>query len=118
MDLAYWLALSLEPELRRACETEMLSLYHRTLRTRGVRRYPRWLLRLEYRLWMLAFAAGVVSGLGQLDSFAEQGEALEEVLLRRLETALQDAKLSRLLSVPGAWFRFRAWIDRRRGLAA
>lgn len=115
MDLAYWLALSLTRNVRRACEQEMLALYHRTLRAHGVRRYPRWLLKLEYRFWMLIFVGGVVSGLGQLDAFADQGEALEETLLLRLEAALQDAKLDRLLALFGLWYRLRAWVDRKRG---
>jgi thiamine kinase-like enzyme len=116
-DIANWLALSVDADERRACEMEMLRLYHRTLRECGVKRYPFWQLKLEYRL-TLAGVLGGLAGVGDLlEELTQRGEELSVVMRERVEAALLDWKLPRLFKIWMPWYRLRARLDRMRGIS-
>jgi thiamine kinase-like enzyme len=114
-DVANWLAQSLDIDERRACEREMLHLYHRTLKQNGVRRYPFWQLKLEYRLALLGVLAGLASVGDHLEELTLRGDELLAALHDRIEAALRDWKLPRSLKIWTLWFRLRALLDRVRG---
>jgi hypothetical protein len=113
-DIANWLAQSLDINERRACEQEMLRLYHRTLTQNGVRRYFFWQLRFEYRLALLGVLGGLASVGDHLEELTLRGEELLAVLHDRIEAALRDWKLPRFLKICAFWFRLRAFWDRVR----
>jgi len=114
-DIANWLAQSVDIDERRACEQEMLRLYHRTLKQNGVRRYPFGRLKFEYRLALLGVLVGLASVGDHLEELTLRGDELLAVLHDRIEAALRDWKLPRLLKIWAIWFRLRALWDRVRG---
>jgi thiamine kinase-like enzyme len=116
-DIAYWLSLSLDVEERRACERDLLRLYHSTLKEKGVKRYPFWRLKLEYRLTLLGVLGGLAGVSEHLEVLVEHGQELSEVMRDRIEAALIDWKLPRLLRSWMPWYRLRAVLDRMRGVS-
>ncbi|MEE8338293.1 MAG: phosphotransferase, partial [Dehalococcoidia bacterium] len=109
-DLSYLLALSLDVELRRAHEEELVALYHSTLVEHGVDGYPLSRLKRDYSgalLTLIPFAVVVGSN---LDLTSERGQALAGVAFRRMDAALDDHKAGRLLRMaPWALRVGRAW---------
>ncbi len=61
-DLAYFLSQSLDIEIRRGCEQEILDLYHHGLVAGGVSGYSREMLDLDYRANLLAAMVVAING--------------------------------------------------------
>ena len=98
-DLSYLLALSLDIELRRAYEGDLVALYHATLVGHGVDDYPLSRLKRDYAESLLSLIAFAVIVSGNLDLTSERGQALADAALRRMDAALDDHKAGRLLRI-------------------
>ena len=96
-DLAYLLTGSLETEVRRAHERELLACYHAGLVAGGVKGYSLDDCRDDYRFWvMLGFAWPVVA-IGTLDTANERGVALFRAWVERAMAAMVDWKAWEML---------------------
>jgi len=122
-DLVRFMAISMETELRREMHDELLGLYHDTLVKHGVEGYSTRNLGMDHNLGFVhefAFAVvvhGVSVDLRQnLGDREERWEALEKVIISRLNAALEDQKIGRLLWAAGWLSRFRRLGRRIRGL--
>ncbi len=109
-EVALWLVLSLSVERRRADEAELLRIYHRTLAEHGVTDYRLGKLRRDYRNALLQQLVGAVILAGTLDFGSERGVELITVATERLEAALADHNVDRLLRIaPWALRAQRLW---------
>ncbi len=89
-DLAYFMAISLPVELRRAHEEDLLRLYHDTLLGAGVTGYSMAQLRADYRRSLgSALIAGVFAGT-MLDLSSERALQLVTAIFKRVGAALED----------------------------
>lgn len=88
-DLAYFTATSLEPELRAACEEELVDAYHRALLGYGVTAYDRETCWRDYRLGMPQ--ALLISTLGFAFAAAtDRGDEMVLTMLTRGCRAIRD----------------------------
>ncbi len=109
-DLSYWLALSLTVEVRRAHEDELLQLYHSTLVEHGVVDYKFSQLKRDYAGTLLTLIPFSVVVSNALDLSSERGEALAAAIFSRMDEALADHKVGRLLLIaPWAIRGARLW---------
>lgn len=97
-DLAYFLVLSLEPEVRRAHAEALLDRYHAALTAHGVTDYPREALADDYRLavpLVIAFASlPWMSGEASVTAANQTGlDAMAAAWSRRARAAAQDVDL-------------------------
>lgn len=98
VDLAWFLNQSIDIELRRAHESDLLDLYLAELAANGVTSYDRAQLWEDYKLATLwRFLAPVVACSGDFDMANERGQALAETLLRRNAAAIDDHHLGDLI---------------------
>lgn len=104
-DVARVLCMGMRPEQRRQHERALLRHYHRTLCTHGVRGYPLPRLRMRYRAELLAIVLVTVVVLDGV-KFTEEETA---TYAGRVDAALADAGVSRLLSILGAVLGVRRW---------
>ena len=106
-DLARFVAISLTPEARREVQGDLLKLYHETLVQHGVEGYSMRSLRNDFNLGLineLAFAV-VLAGMDlgrNLGGAEERAEALRTTIAGRLESALVDNKINRII-LAGSW---------------
>jgi hypothetical protein len=111
MDVAYFLARSLDPKDRRAAEGELIRRYHRNLRSNGVEGYTFQESWNDYRLAVLSqFGLGVVLGYALAGETAEETtqsrqEALAAVVSARLIAALRDLRPQEILESQSFWRR-------------
>jgi len=108
-DVAYFLVLSVAPEVRRAHATDLLDRYHAALCANGVAGYSRETLEKDYRLACLLTLAFVSLPLLSAESSGTAANAarlrdLGEVWTRRMMGLVQDLDF--------------AWIEARTGLPA
>lgn len=109
-DLSYWLALSLDVELRREHEHELVALYHSTLVEHGVEGYSLSRLRRDYGGTLLNLLPFGVVASASLDMTSERGQALVDAIFERMDAALADHKAGRLLRIaPWAIRGERLW---------
>lgn len=93
-DLAYFLALSLTVEQRRATEASLLKLYHETLVAHGVGGYSTEDLRSDVVVGLGSPLTMWVIASGMLDFSSERGADLLKQVCERLGTALDDHRFS------------------------
>ena len=96
-DLSYYLTQSVQLEVRRAHEAELLERYFQGLQRHGVHDYTREQLRHDYRLatlYLLDFAVVIAA---TLDLSNERGAAIARALSERACAALDDLECQELL---------------------
>lgn len=96
-DLAYFLALSLTVERRRALEASLMKLYHETLVANGVKRYSAEDLRSDIVVGLGSPLTMWVIASGMLDFSSERGADLLKELWERLGAALDDHRFTACL---------------------
>ena len=89
-DLAFFASGSLEPELRRAVERDLVGRWHRGLVAAGVRGYTAEDAWLDYRLGLVQNLPNPVTAIVAVRPGNERGRALLEVNLRRALGAVRD----------------------------
>jgi hypothetical protein len=96
-DLAYYMAISLPVEQRRAMEPELLNTYHETLLANGVTSYSHEDLLLDFRRGLGSpLRTAVVAG-GMLDFSSERGQQLIQQLSLRIGAMLEDHRFTESL---------------------
>jgi streptomycin 6-kinase len=107
LDVARLMAESVPIDVRRAHEDELLRFYLEQLREHGVSDLSLRRLRSDYREGMVQqLVLSVIANSG-IDFASERGDELIEAMLGRLEAALIDLRVPRLLRVGGWIFRVR-----------
>ncbi len=96
-DVAYFLALSLTVEQRRATEASLLKLYHETLVAHGVGGYSAEDLRSDVAVGLGSPLTMWVIASGMLDFSSERGADLLKQFCERLGAALDDHRFSAYL---------------------
>ena len=96
-DLAYFMSQSLDPDVRRASEREILARYHAGLLAGGVRGYDFGQCLLDYRRSVLFCFVYPVIGGGLGDMANERGHTLARVMAERSATAILDWNAAELL---------------------
>ena len=96
-DVAYFLALSLGVEQRRATEASLLKLYHETLVAHGVGGYSAEDLRSDVAVGLGSPLTMWVIASGMLDFSGARGADLLKQLCERLSAALDDHRFSAYL---------------------
>ncbi len=104
-DVTRVLAMGLRPEVRRAHEEELLRHYHAVLCSHGVRGYSLRTLKQRYRHEMGSQLLVAVIALGALDFEVDRGAMLTELFGTRLNSAIEDLRIDRLLS----WMIVMIW---------
>jgi len=89
-DVAYFIALNLEAEVRRAHEAALLEHYHRVLVEQGVKDYSLNALKDDYVLALLGYLGVAIANVTALDPANERGQELFALLLERSATAVMD----------------------------
>jgi len=107
IDVARFMAESVPTALRREHEDDLLRFYHQQLQEHGVSDLSLRRLRSDYREGMVQQLVLSVIANSNLDFHSERGDELIEVMLGRLEAALIDLRVPRLLRVGGWIFRVR-----------
>jgi thiamine kinase-like enzyme len=96
-DIARWLVQSIPIEQRRATEQGLLVHYHSELVRHGVEGYSLRKLKQEYQLSIVVMYLMFSMGLDDVDHTPERSESLFHVMHERLDAALVDWKVRRLL---------------------
>ncbi len=104
-DVARLLCMGLSVTQRRQHERALLYHYHRALCAHGVRDYPLRRLRFRYRTELVAIVLVTVLVLDGVNLSEDQAETFAG----RLDAALADARVSRLLAALGMVIRVRRW---------
>jgi len=89
-DLIYFVAGAFEPAARRACQDELVALYHETLVAGGVRDYSREALDLDCRRSLVAMAAIFVINGATLPTVNARSVAMIDRTLARGIAAIED----------------------------
>ena len=89
-DFAYFVCQSLQPDLRRAIEEELLKLYVSRLEEAGVKDYSFEQAFQDYRIVVLGCLVYPVTVGGSLDLANERGKALAECMLERNLVAVEE----------------------------
>ena len=89
-DIAYLMAGSLDIEVRRARERELLGIYHQTLVENGVKDYSLEDCTNDYRHCIMLCWCWPVVAIGSLDTANERGVALFHTWAQRGMTAITD----------------------------
>jgi hypothetical protein len=89
IDLAYFLGTSLDTEVRRACERDVVALYHQALTAHGVPDYPAERCWQDYRLAALHGLQVGVFGLGAVKRSA-RGDRMWQVWIDRTCAQVRD----------------------------
>jgi len=90
VDAAYFITGSMEPDMRRKHEDDLLHRYHHQLLEGGVKDYSFEQLKTDYRGYFAGVIAGGVVLLGTLPEGNERGRKLIETSMNRFLTAMQD----------------------------
>lgn len=96
-DVGYFTSQSLQPEVRRQHERDLLRRYHDTLRAQGVNDYTYDQCLEDYRWTLLFCLAYPVMGGGLGDLGNERGMQLVTAMMERSVTAIQDWDAGALL---------------------
>jgi hypothetical protein len=97
-DVAFFMGCSLEPEISRAAEHDLVRHYHATLVERGVRDYAHRECWRDYQLAKLLFVQTMILSIEALEIAGERGAQLGETFVRRLAALLPQDELDDLLS--------------------
>ncbi len=98
-DIAYLMAGSLDIEVRRARERELLGVYHQTLVENGVKDYSLEDCTNDYRHCIMLCWCWPVVAIGSLDTANERGVALFHTWAQRSMTAITDWDAGAMLPV-------------------
>lgn len=96
-DMAYMLTGSLDVDLRRSCEAELLDLHHRTLADNGVSDYSREEAGEDYRLCAMLGWCWPVVAIGSLDMTNDRGVAMFHAWTERSMAAVADLDAAGLI---------------------
>jgi hypothetical protein len=96
-DLAYLLTGSLEIEVRRKHERELLGIYHSRLVAEGVKGYSLDDCLDDYRFWVMLGLAWPVVAIGTLDTANARGVALFKCWIERAMAAIVDWNAQEML---------------------
>ena len=96
-DMAYFIVYCIDPNERRAMETELLKLYHSVLVEQGVVAYDFESCMEDYRLSIAANMLRTVRVGGTFDYSGDRAQALLRTILHRVETALADHRVAELI---------------------
>ncbi len=96
-DMAYFIVYCLDPDERRARETDLLQLYHSVLVEHEVSGYDFDTCVKDYRLSIAANMMRTVRVGGTFDYSGDRAQALIRGILHRVETALADHKVAELI---------------------
>ena len=99
-DLAYLLTGSLEIEVRRKYERDLLGIYHSRLVAEGVKGYSLEACLDDYRFWVMLGLAWPVVAIGTLDTANERGVALFRAWITRAMAAIVDWNAGEMLPEP------------------
>ena len=97
-DVAYFVGCSLEPELAREIEEDLVRHYHETLLECGVKDYAHRECWRDYQLSKLLFVQAIVLSIEALEVSEEQLAELGASFVRRLAALLPEEGLDDLLS--------------------
>lgn len=97
-DFAYFVCQSLQVDLRRELERELLMHYLETLRAEGVTGYDMETAWSDYRVMCLFCLVYPVTVCGSLDLSNDRGKALAECMLDRNLTVIDDLDCDKLLA--------------------
>jgi len=90
-DVAYFVGLSLDPEVRRKNEAALLDHYHRVLVDQGVKHYSLDELKDDYVLSLIGYLGIAIANVTSLDPTNERGVELFALILERSATAVMDS---------------------------
>ena len=96
-DMAYFIVYCIDPNERRALESELLKLYHSVLVEHGVGAYDFESCMEDYRLSIAANMLRTVRVGGTFDYSGDRAQALLRTILHRVETALSDHRVAELV---------------------
>jgi hypothetical protein len=96
-DIGYMLSQSLDPELRRRHEHDLLREYHDTLVASGVDCYPWERCWEDYRRAVLFWLVGPIVGIGTVDPANERGARVLQAMTQRSLAAIDDLNCRDLL---------------------
>ena len=95
-DIAYFMTFCLEPEHRRREENNLLKHYYDALLANGVRGYGFDECRRDYRLSLFHPMARLISAGAVFDFSSARARSLASVLIKRVDSALADHRVSEL----------------------
>ena len=98
LDVAYLLTGSIDRDLRRAHETDLLRAYHDALTSHGVNDYAFEVFREDYRACVMLTWCWPVIAIGALDHSNERGVALFRTWTDRAMAAIADLDAGAVLS--------------------
>jgi len=96
-DVSYFICQSLQPDLRRRIEKDLIKLYVDRLLEYGVEDYSFDLAYQDYRIMMLGCLVYPITVCGSLDLGNDRGRALAECMLARNLSAIDDLDCAGLL---------------------
>ena len=96
-DIAYFIVYCLDPDERRALESELLKLYHAVLVEQGVAAYDFESCMKDYRLSIAANMLRTVRVGGTFDYSGDRAQNLIRTILHRVDTALADHRVVELI---------------------
>ncbi len=99
-DVAYFLAGSVTPEVRREIEREALEEYHRIVRSMGAKDFTFEECWNGYRRGVLSRLLISVIAAGGLDTSEERGPRLLKVMVERSIAAIEDLNADELMPAP------------------
>ena len=98
-DISRWLVQSISIEQRRETEQDLLKLYHRKLVENGVTGYSYKTMMQEYKLNLVVILFMFSMGLDDIDQTPERAQALFHQMYSRLDAALVDWEVVKILKV-------------------
>jgi hypothetical protein len=96
-DIAYLMTQSVQPDVRRAIESEILEEYHAELVRNGVESYDLSACREDYRRATTYCVCYPLIAAGTLDLANDRGRALGKMMLDRALSAVEDVRSLGLL---------------------
>ena len=97
IDMAYFLGWSVDSDMRRANEMDLLRMYHTALMQKGIRDYSFDQCLQDYRQSMFYLFSLLVTGLAIVDYSSEKQAVLAATMIERAVASLQDHNVKDLL---------------------
>lgn len=98
-DIARWLVQSISIDQRRETELDLLQLYHQKLLEEGVTGYSYKTMMQEYKLNLVVMLFMFSMGLDDIDQTPQRAQALFHQMYSRLDAALVDWQVVKILKV-------------------
>ena len=112
-DIARWLTQSISIEQRRKTEHTLLQLYHRQLVASGVNNYSYKSMLNEYKLNLVVTLLMFSMSMDDIDQSSDRAAPLFHVMYSRLDAALVDWEVEKILKVLPyliPFMKFSTWI--------